>query len=157
MKKKILSIALSALLLAVTPVQFYTNAVEYDNADVSTTNSGVSVYAAGLISDYALSCSSGSKTIYITAEVCGTAKMAKIGFKNIKVQKSSDNQNWSKGDSVPDMISENAYQKKVSRYAVSVEGGYYYRVVLDNYAKEDTWWFPETQTVENTSNSVWVS
>ena len=157
MKKKILSVALSALLLAVTPVQFYTNAAEYDDANVSTTNSGVSVYAAGLISNYALSCESGSKTVYINAEVYGTAKMAKIGFKNIKIQRSSDKNNWTTEKTVSDQISEDAIQKKLSRYSVSVEGGYYYRVVLDNYAKEDTWWFPETQTVENISNSVWVS
>lgn len=157
MKNKILSVALSALLLAVTPVQFYANAAEYDNANASTTNSGVSVYATGLISSYALSCSSGSKTVYITAENYGTDKMAKIGFKNIKIQRSSDNQNWSKYDTVPDQISEDAYQKKMSRYAVSVEGGYYYRVVLDIYAKENTWWFPKTQTINATSNSVWVS
>ena len=157
MKNKILSVMLSGALFATMPMQFCANAVEYDNANVSSTNSGVSVYAAGLISDYALSCKSGSKTVYISAEVYGTAKMSKIGFKNIKVQKSSDQSNWTTEKTPPNQIAEDTYAKTLTKYAVSVEGGYYYRVVLDNYAKEDTWWFPETQTVTVTSNSVWVS
>lgn len=157
MKKKILSAALSALLLAVMPVQFYTNAVEYDNANVSTTDSGVSVYAAGLIASYALSCSSGSKAVTINAEIYGNYVLAKIGFKNIKIQRSSDKNTWTTEKTVSDKLSEDAMQKLLSGYSVSVTGGYYYRVVMDMYAKEDTWWFPETQSVAATSNSVWVS
>lgn len=156
MKKKILSVALSALLLAVMPAQFYSNAAEYDNANVSTTNSGVSVYAAGLIATYSLSCSGGSKTVYINAEICGNYTLAKIGFKNIKIQRSSDQNTWTTEKTVSDKLSESAMQKLLSGYAVSVEGGYYYRVVMDMYAKEDTWWFPKTQSVTVTSNSVWV-
>ena len=156
MKKKILSVALSALLLAVTPVQFYTNAAEYDNVNVSTTNGGVSVYATGLIATYALSCSAGSKTVYINAEIYGNYTLGKIGFKNIKIQRSSDQNTWTTEKTVPDKLSEDVMQKKLSKYAVSVKGGYYYRVVLDMYAKEDTWWFPDTQSVTVTSNSVWV-
>ena len=156
MKNKILSVVLSGMLLAVTPVQFCTNAAEYDNATISEVNSEASVYAAGLIASYKLSCAGGSKTVYINAEVYGTDTMAKIGFKNIKIQRSSDNNNWTTEKTVPDQISEDVVQKKLSRYSVSVNGGYYYRIVLDNYAKEDTWWFPEEQTVSNTSNSVWI-
>ncbi len=156
MKNKILSVIISGLLLSVTPVQFYTNAAEYGNANISAVNSEASVYSAGLISDYALSCSGGSKTVYINAEVYGTAKMAKIGFKNIKVQRSSDKNSWITEKTPPDQISEDAAQKLLSRYSVSVKGGYYYRVVLDNYAKEDAFWFPDEQTVTATSNSVWI-
>ena len=82
--------------------------------------------------------------------------MAKIGFKNIKVQRSSNQNTWTTEKTPPDLIDEDDAQKIISNYAVKVDGGYYYRVVLDNYAKEDTWWFPKTQTVENISNSVWV-
>lgn len=157
MKIKIISMMLSGLLLFAISPNIYADAAEESYITISSTENDISVYAAGLISDCAILCSGGSKTVYITAEVCGTAKMAKIGFKNIKIQKSSDNVNWTEEKEIPDQISENVVQKKLSKYAVSVEGGYYYRVVLDNYAKENTWWFPETQTVEAISNSVWVS
>lgn len=157
MKNKILSVTLSGLMLASMPIQMYANAAENNTANVSSTGNIVSVYAAGLIADYGLTCTGGSKTVYITAEVYGNDKMAKIGFKNIKVQKSSDKKNWTTEKTVPNQLAEDSTLKIVEKYAVSVKGGYYYRIVLDNYAKEDTWWFPETQTVENISNAVWVS
>lgn len=156
MKIKIISMMLSGLLLFTVSPNIHADAAEESSVTMSSTENAVSVYAAGLISDYALSCSAGSKTVYINAEVYGTDTMAKIGFKNIKIQRSSDQSSWTKETTVSDQLSEDSMQKLMSRYAVSVKGGYYYRVVLDMYAKEDTWWFPETQSVTVTSNSVWV-
>lgn len=157
MKTKILSVILSGLLFVSMPIQMCANSIEDKGANALSTENVVSVYTEGLISRYALSCESGSKTVYINAEVYGTDIMSKIGFKNIEIQRSSDNKNWIKEKTVPNQIDENEMQKALLRYSVSVDGGYYYRVVLDNYAKENTWWFPETQTVEAISNSVWVS
>ncbi|MDE6520448.1 MAG: hypothetical protein K2K91_08375 [Ruminococcus sp.] len=157
MKNKFLLVVLSGLMFVSMPIQMYANATEDKSTDSLSTANVVSVYSEGLISNYTLSCSGGSKTVYINAAVYGNYTLAKIGFKNIKIQKSSDNINWTEEKEIPDQISENAMQKKLSEYAVSVDGRYYYRVVLDNYAKENTWWFPETQTVEAISNSVWVS
>lgn len=156
MKNKFLSVMLSGLMLVSMPIQMCANAAESNDADALSTENVVSVYTEGLIAKYALSCESGSKTVYINASVYGTDTMAKIGFKNIEIQRSSDNNNWTREKTVPNQIDENEVQKKLSGYSVSVKGGYYYRVVLDNYAKEDTWWFPETQTIEAVSNSVWV-
>ncbi len=156
MKNKFISIMLSGLMLAATPVQMFANAAEYNTEKTSSADGAVSVYAEGLITRYSLSCAGGSKTVYINAEVYGSDTMAKIGFKNIKIQRSSDQNNWTTETTVSDKISENAVQKRLSRYAVSVSGGYYYRIVLDNYAKEDAFWFPESQTVSATSNSVWI-
>lgn len=113
--------------------------------------------STGLIVDASLGCSSGTKTIYINAEVCGSAVMSKIGFKNIKIQRSTNQSNWTTEKTISDKIDEDAVFKKLSSYPVSVDGGYYYRIVLDNYAKENTWWFPETQTLTTTSNYVWIS
>ncbi|MDE7364418.1 MAG: hypothetical protein K2N27_05980 [Ruminococcus sp.] len=157
MKNKFFSVIISGLMLVSMPIQMCANSIEDKGANALSTENVVSVYTEGLISRYALSCESGSKTVYINAAVYGNYTLAKIGFKNIKIQKSSDNINWTEEKEIPDQISENVVQKKLSKYAVSVDGGYYYRVVLDNYAKENTWWFPETQTVEAISNSVWVS
>ncbi len=157
MKNKILSVMVSGLMLAAMPVQMCANAAEDNAADALPTGTSVSVYADGLIFKYYLSCSGGSKTVYITASVYGNETMSKIGFKNIKIQRSSDKVNWTTEVKVSDKIAEDAIQKALSNYAVSVSGGYYYRVVLDNYAKEDTWWFPDEQTVTSTSNAVWVS
>lgn len=157
MKTKIFSIILSGLLLTSMTSQICAGAVEESSASVLSVESSDSVDAAGLISYCALSCSGGSKTVYIVAEVYGTEQLAKIGFKNIKIQKSSDQNNWVTEKTIPDQIAEDNIQKRLSKYPVTVDGGYYYRVVLDNYAKEDTWWFPKTQTLTTTSNTVWIS
>ncbi len=45
----------------------------------------------------------------------------------------------------------------LDKYAVTVQGGYYYRVTLTHYAKEQTWFFPDEQSVTNTSSYVWVA
>ncbi len=157
MKNKILSVMVSGLILAAMPIQMCANAAEDNAADALPTGNGVSVYADGLIFKYYLSCSGGSKTVYITALVSGNETMSKIGFKNIKIQRSSDKNKWTTEKTISDKIAEDTSEKRLSSYAVSVSGGYYYRVVLDNYAKEDTWWFPDEQTVTSTSNAVWVS
>ena len=156
MKLKIFSTVLAGLLITCMPVQNYTMATNEVSEIISPIESGEITYAVGLIERSTLSCEGDSKTVYINAAIYGTDTMAKIGFKNIKIQKSSDKNNWTTEKTVPDKISEDTMQKILSKYSVSVNGGYYYRIVLDNYAKEDTWWFPDEQTVEAISNSVWI-
>lgn len=157
MKKIALSIILSFLITTALIPQCYTYAIDTEPSILTTTENVEGDRAAGLIVDCALSCSGGSKTVYINAEVYGSDIMGKIGFKNIKVQRSTNQSTWTTEKTVSDKISEDAAYKILSNYAVSVDGGYYYRIVLDNYAKEKTWWFPETQTFTTTSNSVWIS
>lgn len=157
MKTKIFSAILSGLLMSAMPAQISANAIEESSATVLSIETVDSVDAAGLIAGYATYCTAGTKCVYISAEVTGNELLAKIGFKNIKVQHSSDKSNWETETSPPDQIIEDDSSHFLSRYKVTVKGGYYYRIVLDNYAKEDAWWFPATQTVENISNVVWVS
>lgn len=156
MKNKVLSIMLSGILMTAIPTQINAIAIEESHASALSADAVDSVEAAGLIASYAISCTSGTKSVYISAEVSGNKQLAKIGFKNIKVQRSSDKSSWTTEKTVSDQIAEDARYKFLTSYQVSVSGGYYYRVVLDNYAKEDTWWFPDTQTVQSISNSVWV-
>ena len=157
MKTKLLSFVISGLMMTAMMSNMTAIAAEQDISGTTSVEVTENDRAAGLIVGSVLSFDSGYKTVYITAEVYGSAIMSKIGFKNIKIQKSSDLNNWTTEKTVSDQLAEDAVQKKLSSYAVAVNGGYYYRVVLDNYAKENTWWFPETQTLTSTSNSVWVS
>jgi hypothetical protein len=84
--------------------------------------------------------------------------MAEIGFKNIKIQRSSNGTSgWTDEDTrYPDIITNANYHEK-NNESVPVVGGYYYRVVLDHYAKETGWWFPGSQSITGYSNVVWVS
>lgn len=156
MKTKIFSVILSGLLMASLPVQINAKAIEESSSTVLSVNTGDSVDAAGLIASYTVSCTAGTKCVYIDAEVYGTQKLAEIGFKNIKVQHSSDKIHWETEKTPPNQIVEDEYTHFLVDYKVTVDGGYYYRVVLDAYAKEDTWWFPTKQTAEGISNVVWV-
>lgn len=112
--------------------------------------------AAGLIDVYSLGCSGDVQTIYITASTNGNEKMSEIGLKNIRIEKSSDEINWTTERTLSDMILESDSVYNLSKQGFSVEGDYYYRVTLEHYAKEDTRWFPQEQTVTNTSFSVYI-
>ena len=153
MKKSFLALVPAIVLCIGTPIQ--TQAAEIDTADksyitVSETN-GVTPYAEWLITNHSLSCSAAKKAVKITAKTYCSDTMSKIGFKNIVIQKSSDNVHWN----VDDILKSSASEYYLSDYSVSVSGGYYYRVKLTHYAKESGL-FGSSQSVVSTSNSVWV-
>lgn len=124
---------------------------------VVTTTSTENVNAAGLILTYSLQISGTSKKVSISADTLGTETMAKIGFKNIEIQRSTNGSSgWTKELGLDDDIASNTHAHDKVGEQHNVAGGYYYRVKLDHYAKETGWWFPSSQTVTNYSNVVWV-
>lgn len=159
MKKSFLALVPAIVLCIGTPIQ--TQAAEIDTADksyitVSETN-GVEPYAEWLITNHSLSCSAAKKAVKITAKTYCSDTMSKVGFKDIVIQKSSDNVHWNdSGENVDDMLKSSASTYIIENYSVSVKGGYYYRVKLTHYAKESGL-FGSSQSVDSTSNSVWVS
>lgn len=113
--------------------------------------------AAGIISGYYITVSSGNDSIYITAKTQAYSSMKSIGYKDIVVEYSNDNSHWYvENDNIEDLLKSDSSSYYLNNYAVSVKGGYYYRVTLKHYAKESGW-FGSSQSVENTSNSVWVN
>jgi hemerythrin superfamily protein len=84
--------------------------------------------------------------------------MAYVGFKGISIQRSTDGvSGWTVEKSLCDDLAQNTYIHQKVNESVSVTGGYYYRVVLDHYAKETGWFFPSQESITNYSNVVWVS
>ena len=157
MKFKGLSVILACMCCLSMPMQV--NAAEVDSStavDTAVTEE-VQPLAAGLISGYTLSCSSGTKTVYITATTTGNEEMSEIGFIDIKIKRCSVRTNWTTEKTVSDKIKVDAVTYSLDKYAVTVQGGYYYRVTLTHYAKEQTWFFPDEQSVTNTSSYVWVA
>lgn len=156
MNLKSLAVVVSCMCCLSVPVQ--ANAAEKEMTAVNAVSTGeVEPLAAGLISGCSLSCTQGTKTVYITAATYANERMSEIGFIDIKIQRSSDRTNWTTEKTVSDKIKEDSMSYALNDYAVTVQGGYYYRVQLTHYAKEDTWWFPDEQTVTNTSSYVWVA
>ncbi len=158
MKKSFLALVPAIVLFIGTPIQ--AQAAEIDTVDksyitVSETN-GVTPYAEWLITNHSLSCSAAKKAVKITAKTYCSDTMSKIGFKNIVIQKSSDNVHWNdSGEDVDDILKSSASEYYLSDYSVSVSGGYYYRVKLTHYAKESGL-FGSSQSVDGISNVVWV-
>ncbi len=120
--------------------------------------SSASPDSAGLINNYYAALSSGNKRVLLDASVEATDVMAKLGFKDIKIQQcTSSTGSWSNYFEPSDQIAENRRSHYVDDYLVAVPGGYYYRVQLTFYAKETGWFFPSSESITVTTNVVWVS
>lgn len=114
--------------------------------------------SVGLIQSYSAVLSSGNKRVLLDAAVIANDIMAKIGFKNIKIQQStSSTGSWSSYFEPSDQMAENKKSHSLDDFLISVPGGYYYRVQLTFYAKETGWFFPDSQSVTVTSNVVYVA
>lgn len=126
-----------------------------NNSGITTYNYEIQPYTAGLISRYSLSVTSSNGKLCLSGYTLSNSKMKSIGFKNIVIQRSSDGVNWEKEKSLSDILKSD-YEYYLDNYSVSVQGGYYYRVTLTHYAKESGL-FGSSQSVNNTSNSVWIN
>lgn len=153
MNKKALALGVASILMysvPTMPVKAISNQRTQQNLETNQTRT------AGLISSYYLSISSGIKTLYINGETEASGNMKSIGYKDISIEYSSDGVNWKKEKPIDDLLKSDSSSYYLNSYAVSVKGGYYYRVSLTHYAKESGW-FSSSQSVENISNSVWVN
>lgn len=156
MNHKSLSFIISFMCCMSVPVQ--TSAADTKIQAASTTaTEEIQPRTEGLILDHSLSCTRGTKTIYITAKTTGFEEMAEIGCVNILIQRSSNLTNWVTEKTISDKIATNANYHLLDNYPVTVQGGYYYRVQLTHYAKEDALFFPDEQAVVSFSSSIWIS
>lgn len=130
-------------------------AISNSHTQIETMSDNNQVRTAGLISRYYITVSASSKSLYISAKTQSNVSMKSIGFKDISIQYSSDGVNWYEEKSIDDLLYSDSNSYNLNSYAVSVKGGYYYRVSLTHYAKESGW-FGSSQGVDNTSNSVWI-
>ena len=61
---------------------------------------------------------------------------------------------WTEEKPLPDILKPNSSSHSLSNYPITVDGGYYYRIVCDHYADNGS---GTTQSVSHTTNSVWIS
>ena len=126
----------------------------FSNPNMQTVSTEEQERTAGLISNYNLYVSTDNGAIILGGITRASISMKSIGYKDISIEYSSDNVNWKKEKSVDDLLkSGSSYY--LNNYPVSVKGGYYYRVSLTHYAKESGL-FGSSQSVPNTSTSVWI-
>lgn len=83
------------------------------------------------------------------------SSMKSIGYTDISIEYSSDNVNWDEEKPLDNLLKSDSSSYYLNNYSVSVKGGYYYRVSLNHYAEKGGL-FGSSQSVSNTSNSVWI-
>ena len=152
MNRKILALGVVGILTYSVPTMPVKAISDIRTQSVSENNQ---VRTAGLIRSVELSISSSNKTLYINGTTASNTSMKSIGYKDISIEYSSDGVHWNREIPDFDLLKSDSSSYYLNNYAVSVKGGYYYRVSLTHYAKESGW-FGSSQSVENTSNSVWV-
>lgn len=152
MKKmnKFLAFIISVLILNSSS----TTAINAYSTENSTETS--SVKTVGLIITHSISVSCTNHELAITSVTRSSEEMKKIGLKNIVIQQSSNGSTWSNYATLNDML-VNASEHILDGYTVDVTTGYYYRVKCDHYAKEKGLFFPDEESISNTSNSVYIS
>lgn len=153
MKKIFLILSLAGIIMYSVPAMPVKAASNVVTSTVSIENQ---TRTTGLISSYGLSVSSNGKTLYVNGSTISYDSMKSIGYKDISVEYSSDGVRWSKEKNIDDLLKSDSTSYYLNNYAVSVNGGYYYRISCTHYAKEKGL-FGSSQSVGNTSNSVWIS
>jgi len=156
--KKIFSLFCMCITLLMICCSFMIHvSAESSNTSTISSNDLENEKDTGLIDSYFLHITSGVKQVKISAITCGTETMAKIGFTSIEVQRSSNGTSGWVTELTPnnDTVT-NASTHTKNNESKSVTGGYYYRVKLNHYAKEKGWFFPDSQSITNYSNVVWV-
>ncbi|MDE5765257.1 MAG: hypothetical protein K2N49_02685 [Ruminococcus sp.] len=155
MNKAITTIGVVGVLtycLPVMPASATSTKCSYMHIQYSDT---VQPYAEGLIYKYELSVSCVNGMLSINGKTKSNSIMKHIGYKDIKIEYSSNGNTWYEEKSLDDMLKSDSSSYNLSSYTVSVKGGYYYRITCNHYAKEKGL-FGSSQTVANTSNSVWI-
>ena len=155
MYKKLLTLCVAGLLtcsMSTMPVK----AISKTPGKITTVSDTDQTRAEGLIRRYYLSVSASNKTIKLSGTTESNLSMKSIGYKDISIEYSSDQTNWHKEKDIDDLLKSDSVSYNLNSYEISVNGGYYYRVKCTHYAKEKGL-FGSSQSVDNVSNSVWVS
>ena len=111
---------------------------------------------AGLIQKCSLNVSGSNRKLYINGSIVASSEMKSIGYKDISIEYSSNNVNWYEETNIGNLLKSNSNNYYLNGYTVSVNGGYYYRISCDYYAKESGL-FGSSESISATSNSVWIS
>lgn len=151
-------IAFILAIICITPMSsIEASANELDSNSIYATASESVVRSVGLITGYSLSLTSSGTSLLMTARTNCSGSMKSVGLKNIVIQRSSDNSNWSNYTTVDDLLKSSSSIYSASKKNVAtVPNGYYYRITCKHYAKESGL-FGSSESISNTSNSIYLS
>lgn len=146
-----------SLLCAVLLAANLTAALPTAAADGTDSTGDAVILSTGLITQRSLSVSNSSGQLCINGHTRASATMKSIGFTDIQIERSSNGTSgWTVVQYPDDVLASDTNTCSFNNYKVSVVKGYYYRVTCTHYAKESGFWFPESESITATSNSVYI-
>lgn len=106
-----------------------------ENGDTQSIADTEETRTTGLITSHYLSVYNSHSSLRLYAETNSDNTMKSIGIRNITIQRSSDNVNWTDYSYPSDMLNSDSKSFSTDT-GFPVVSGYYYRVVCEHYAKE---------------------
>ncbi len=107
---------------------------------------------SNLILQCSVSCSDNPGELVMSGKTQGVERMDSLGFRNVRILRSTDLNTWYEEFYIGNISMRNSLVCMVDGYTVSVQGGAYYRISCEHFAKLDG----ATQFVDNLSDYVWV-
>ena len=158
MKNRILGLLLAVAMLgsSIIPVSATESTNPYYAEGENNTNPLIASYATGLISTISINFTVSGRTLNISGGTSATETMGQVGFKNVKVERSSNGTSWAVEKNLGDFLSSSKITHLLST-STTVQGGYYYRVTCTHYAKKSQILLPPTQSIDNWTSYVWIS
>ena len=155
MKTRAIAIGIASVLIFSGAVPIKTvKAAEDINQLTDEVEIDISDRTEGLIYQYYVTVSTSNGKLVVNAKTRSDSTMYKIGFYDVSIERSSDNYNWTQESYQGNKYTYYSSSYTLSDYNFNVVGGYHYRVSLRHYADNGS---GTTQSIDNTSNSVWIS
>ncbi len=149
--KKALSLLCAVLLTANLTAALPTAAAAAEGTEDAV------ILATGLITVRSLSVSNSNGQLCINGYTQTNENMKSIGFTDILIERSSNGTSgWSTVFYPDDVLASNTNTCSFNNYMQPVVKGYYYRVTCTHYAKESGIWFPKSESITATSNTVYI-
>lgn len=146
-----------SLLCAVLLTANLTAALPTAAAESAGETGDVVIFSTGLITAHNLSVSNSNGQLCINGDTEASETMKSIGFTDILIERSSNGTSgWSTVFYPDDVLASNAKSCSFNNYMQPVVKGYYYRVTCTHYAKESGIWFPKSESITATSNTVYI-
>ncbi len=119
---------------------------------LTTTTTTTPPPSVNLIMQCSISCSDEPGILFISGKTQGVQRLDEIGFRNLEILRSYDGLNWTVEKNLGAVSDKNALICVLDKYKVKVNGGAYYSISCEHYAKDEGL----EQTVYNTSSYVWI-
>ena len=127
---------------------------QYYNAAGIANPKVIAPMAAGLLYEHTSFIRAGAGGVYLTSRTGSFSSMKKIGLKNVYLQYSRDNANWSDVRYVGTFLNSNStFHAFTNKFITASNGAGYYRVKLTHTAYNNPF---DPHDFEQYTNSVWL-